>query len=69
MVSNWIRSRERYTRWWRTDKAATVASPRQLADAYERARNETLPDLAADGHAGPKVDGKNSFADEAHLPL
>ena len=55
--------------WWRADKAATVASPRQLADAYERARNETLPDLAADGHAGPKVDGKNSFADEAHLPL
>jgi predicted lipid-binding transport protein (Tim44 family) len=54
--------------WWRADKAATVASPRQLADAYERARNETLPDLAADAHAGPK-DGKNSFADEAHLPL
>jgi predicted lipid-binding transport protein (Tim44 family) len=55
--------------WWRADKAATVASPRQLADAYERARNETLPDLAADAQAGPKVDGKNSFADEAHLPL
>jgi hypothetical protein len=55
--------------WWRADKAATVASPRQLADAYERARNETLPDLAADAQVGPKVDGKNSFADEAHLPL
>jgi predicted lipid-binding transport protein (Tim44 family) len=55
--------------WWRADKAATVASPRQLADAYERARNETLPDLAADAQAGPKVDGKDSFADEAHLPL
>jgi predicted lipid-binding transport protein (Tim44 family) len=55
--------------WWRADKAATVASPRQLADAYERARNETLPDLAADAHAGPKVDGKDSFADEAHLSL
>ncbi len=55
--------------WWRADKAATVASPRQLADAYERARNETLPDLAADAQAGPKVEGKNSFADEAHLPL
>lgn len=55
--------------WWRADKAATVASPRQLADAYERARNETLPDLAADAQAGPKVDDKNSFADEAHLPL
>jgi predicted lipid-binding transport protein (Tim44 family) len=55
--------------WWRADKAATVASPRQLADAYERARNETLPDLAADAEAGQKVDGKNSFADEAQLPL
>lgn len=55
--------------WWRADKAATVASPRQLADAYERARNETLPDLAADAHAEPKGNGKNSFADEAHLPL
>jgi predicted lipid-binding transport protein (Tim44 family) len=55
--------------WWRADKAAKVASPRQLADAYERARNETLPDLAADAQAGPKVDAKNSFADEAHLPL
>jgi predicted lipid-binding transport protein (Tim44 family) len=55
--------------WWRADKAATVASPRQLADAYERARNETLPDLAADPNAGSKVNGKKSFADEAHLPL
>jgi predicted lipid-binding transport protein (Tim44 family) len=55
--------------WWHADKAATVASPRQLADAYERARNETLPDLAADPNAGSKVNGKNSFADEAHLPL
>jgi hypothetical protein len=55
--------------WWRADKAATVASPRQLADAYERARNETLPDFGADANAASKVDGKNSFADEAHLPL
>ena len=57
--------------WWRADKAATLAqlSPRQLADAYERARNETFPDFAADPNAGSKVDGKNSFADEAHLPL
>ena len=50
--------------WWRADKAATVASPRQLADAYERARNDTLPDIAADASGG-----KNSFADGAHLPL
>jgi len=55
--------------WWRADKAATVASPRQLADAYERARNDTLPDIAADASGGSKVDGKNSFADGAHLPL
>jgi len=55
--------------WWRADKAATAASPRQLADAYERARNDTLPDIAADASGGSKVDGKNSFADGAHLPL
>jgi hypothetical protein len=55
--------------WWRAAKAATVASPRQLADAYERARNEPLPDFTADTKAGSKVDGKNSFADEARLPL
>jgi hypothetical protein len=55
--------------WWRADKAATVASPRQLADAYERDRNETLPDFATDATTASKVDGKNSFADEAHLPL
>ena len=55
--------------WWRADKAATVASPRQLADAYERARNDTLPDIAADASGGSKVDGKNSFAGGAHLPL
>ena len=55
--------------WWRADRAATVASPRQLADAYERARNETLPDLVADANAGPAGNGKNSFADEAHSPL
>jgi hypothetical protein len=33
--------------WWRDDKAGTVAdlSPRQLADAYGRSRNEGLPDI------------------------
>lgn len=58
--------------WWRADKTAGVAqlSPRQLADAYERARNEVLPpEVAADANAGSTVGGKNSFADEAHLPL
>jgi hypothetical protein len=36
--------------WWRLDGVATVPdlSPRQLADAYERTRNETLPDIDAD---------------------
>jgi hypothetical protein len=33
--------------WWRADKAAAMAklSPRQLADAYGRARNEGVPDI------------------------
>jgi hypothetical protein len=55
--------------WWRADKAAAVAqlSPRQLADAYGRARNEGLPDV--DAEANGKVDSKNSLADEVHLPL
>ena len=55
--------------WWRADKAAAVAqlSPRQLADAYERARNEGLPHVGAPVNG--KADNKNSFADEAHLPL
>ncbi len=55
--------------WWRADKAGPIAqlSPRQLADAYERARNETLPDVAPDMNG--KAGNKNSFADEAHLPL
>ncbi len=55
--------------WWRADKAAAIAqlSPRQLADAYERARNQPLPDVAPE--ANGKAGSKNSFADEAHLPL
>jgi hypothetical protein len=37
--------------WWRADRAAAIAdlSPRQLADAYGRSRNEVLPDIDA-GH-------------------
>jgi hypothetical protein len=36
--------------WWRVGSVATVPdlSPRQLADAYERSRNEALPDIDAD---------------------
>lgn len=57
--------------WWRADKTAETAalSPRQLADAYERDRNEALPNLAPDANAGSKVDRKNTFPDKAHLPL
>jgi hypothetical protein len=33
--------------WWRADKVAALSdmSPRQLADAYGRLRNEALPDI------------------------
>jgi hypothetical protein len=57
--------------WWRVDRAAAVTrlSPRQLADAYGRDRDAGLPELGAEANAKPKVDSKNSFADEAHLPL
>jgi hypothetical protein len=35
--------------WWRDDKADALAtlSPRQLADAYGRSRNEALPDIGS----------------------
>ena len=38
--------------WWRIDSVATRAnlSPRQLADAYERSRNEGLLDIGAATH-------------------
>lgn len=44
--------------WWRADKAAAVAqlSPRQLADAYERTRNEGLPEV--DGKTATAADEK-----------
>jgi predicted lipid-binding transport protein (Tim44 family) len=56
--------------WWRADREAAAAqlSPRQLADAYERDRDAGLPDPGAD-QTKPKAASKNSFADEAHLPL
>jgi hypothetical protein len=44
-------------------------SPRQLADAYGRTRNESLPDVAANENDKPESNGKNSFADQAHSPL
>jgi len=55
--------------WWRADRAAGLAqlSPRQLADAYGRARNEGLPNVGDPTNGG--ADNKNNFADQAHLPL
>jgi hypothetical protein len=55
--------------WWRADRAAglTQLSPRQLADAYGRTRNEGLPDVGAS--ANGEADNKNNFADQARLPL
>jgi hypothetical protein len=52
--------------WWRDDKADALAalSPRQLADAYGRTRNEVLPDIAhltgADATLGEPA--KDAFA-------
>jgi len=39
--------------WWRADRSAAFAdmSPRQLADAYGRLRNEALPDIDLDANA------------------
>jgi hypothetical protein len=54
--------------WWRADKAAAVASPRQLADAYERDRDAALLGVA-DTNRESDANGKNSFADKAHLSL
>lgn len=40
--------------WWRADRSAAFAdmSPRQLADAYGRLRNEALPDIDGRADAG-----------------
>jgi hypothetical protein len=39
--------------WWRVDKTAALndMSPRQLADAYGRLRNEAVPDIDADAES------------------
>jgi hypothetical protein len=39
--------------WWRVDKSADDMSPRQLADAYGRLRNEAVPDIDSDSEPGP----------------
>jgi predicted lipid-binding transport protein (Tim44 family) len=52
--------------WWRADRAvaAGTLSPRQLADAYGRSRNEGVPDT---GMGGSDPAAKN--ANQAQLPL
>jgi hypothetical protein len=51
--------------WWRADRSAAFAemSPRQLADAYGRLRNEALPDIDARADAG-LGEAKNSTFDK-----
>ena len=46
--------------WWRADKAAAMAkpSPRQLADAYGRTRNEGMSDVKTDDLAGAREEEK-----------
>ena len=53
--------------WWRADRAvaAGTLSPRQLADAYGRTRNEGVSEAGAGQSSGAAA--KN--AKEAHLPL
>jgi hypothetical protein len=46
--------------WWRADKAAAMVklSPRQLADAYGRTRNEGMSDVKTDDLAGAREEEK-----------
>jgi len=52
--------------WWRADRSAAFAemSPRQLADAYGRLRNEALPDIdcVADTGLGEVLSDANGGA-------
>jgi hypothetical protein len=50
--------------WWRVDRSAGFAdmSPRELADAYGRLRNEALPDV--DGLNAPEFAEANSTFDK-----
>lgn len=50
--------------WWRVDRSAGFAdmSPRELADAYGRLRNEALPE--ADGLSEPEFAEANSTFDK-----
>jgi hypothetical protein len=52
--------------WWRADRAvaAGTLSPRQLADAYGRNRNDGVPEAGAGQN-----DGAAKNANQAHLPL
>jgi hypothetical protein len=50
--------------WWRADRAARIAelSPRQLADAYGRSRNGSLPDFELGSDAGAGLGKLNNEA-------
>ena len=56
--------------WWRADRAAAMAqlSPRQLADAYERDRDEALPEVEAD-HKSDAAEREEIFAGKGHSRL
>jgi hypothetical protein len=51
--------------WWRADRSAAFAemSPRQLADAYGRLRNQALPDIDidSDDDSGSEEDKSGAF--------
>jgi hypothetical protein len=52
--------------WWRVDRSATFGdmSPRELADAYGRLRNEALPDIEREAALGSELaEAKNSGFD------
>jgi predicted lipid-binding transport protein (Tim44 family) len=56
--------------WWRADKAAAAVdlSPRQLADAYGRTRNEALPEIDNENEIAAS-DTKEIFAGKEHSRL
>jgi predicted lipid-binding transport protein (Tim44 family) len=56
--------------WWRADRAAGLAqlSPRQLADAYGRDRNDGLPDVGTD-RKSEAAEREEIFATKQHSGL
>jgi predicted lipid-binding transport protein (Tim44 family) len=56
--------------WWRVDRlaAASGLSPRQLADAYGRDRNEAPPDVQS-ASASEATASETAAKNQMHLPL